>query len=375
MKKKIRYSDLQTAAPTPLTKFTPASSAVVPRARAEAAVTPPAAEPEPKPAKATKARAPKEKAAKATTPKATTKTATPKARTPKPRASAAKSPATKAAMPESPTAPEAIVTVSEPVTEAVTPRARRDSAPIELARALQQARAAEAVQAAEVLAHVEARAAAAHARSLAEAEAAATAGTVVASPAGDAAAAGETKQPFVYQRMAPPDEYELDDDAFEMRGPRRPLRERVRSRSGTVELLMFRIGTERFAVELVCVEEAIDLPDVHHVPEMPPAMLGVITVRDTLTPVFTPNDALGVPVEGRGAALIFRSDRGRFALAIDDVDDVMTLDLAALRDAPGSEVADSVVLGVARIGDSILALVDADALVLVCQAIPALELV
>ena len=58
---------------------------------------------------------------------------------------------------------------------------------------------------------------------------------------------------------------------------------------------MFRIGTERFAVELACVEEAIDLPEVHHVPEMPPAMLGVITVRGALTPVFTPDDALGVP--------------------------------------------------------------------------------
>jgi purine-binding chemotaxis protein CheW len=140
------------------------------------------------------------------------------------------------------------------------------------------------------------------------------------------------------------------------------------------ELLMFRIGSERFAVELVCVEEAIDLPDVHHVPEMPPAMLGVITVRDTLTPVFTPDDALGVPVQGKGAALIFRSDRGRFALAIDDVDDVMSLDLATLRDAPGSDVADAVVLGVARNGDAIVALVDADALVLACQAIPVLEL-
>jgi purine-binding chemotaxis protein CheW len=138
---------------------------------------------------------------------------------------------------------------------------------------------------------------------------------------------------------------------------------------------MFRIGTERFAVELICVEEAIDLPDVHHVPEMPPAMLGVITVRGTLTPVFTPDLALGVPVQGKSAALIFRSDRGRFALAIDDVDDVMTLELSLLRDAPGSEVADSVVLGVARHEGAIVALVDADALVLACQAIPALELV
>jgi chemotaxis signal transduction protein len=137
---------------------------------------------------------------------------------------------------------------------------------------------------------------------------------------------------------------------------------------------MFRIGTERFAVELSSVEEAIDLPDVHHVPEMPPAMVGVITVRGALTPVFTPDDALGVRVEHRSAALIFRSPRGRFALAIDDVDDVMTLDLAQLRDAPGVDGSDPVVLGVARSDASIVALVDAEALIEACQAIPVPEL-
>jgi purine-binding chemotaxis protein CheW len=285
MKKKIRYSDLATPSPAPLTKFTPVSSPVVP---------PPTAS---------------------------------------------------------------------------TPKPRRDSAPIDVARALQQERGGAPVEAAETLAQVEARAAAAHARELARAEAAATAGTVI-----DAPGTSGAKQPWTYTRMAPPQELELDEAAFESTGPRRPLRERARSRSGIAELLMFRIGPERFAVELVCVEEAIDLPEVHHVPEMPPAMLGVITVRDALTPVFTPDEALGVPVQGRGAALIFRSERGRFALAIDDVDDVMTLDLAALRDAPGSDVADAVVVGVARHGDAIVALVDADALVLACQALPVLEL-
>ncbi|HEV7994130.1 MAG TPA: chemotaxis protein CheW [Gemmatimonadaceae bacterium] len=340
MKKKIRYSDLAAPAPAPLTKFTPASNVAVPQAAPDAPVAP--AEPKPKP--------------KASKPKT--------ARADAPNAEAVSAEAVNAGTPKA----------VDPATVAETaaPRPRRDSAPVELARALQQARAAEAARAAETLAHVEARAAAAHARGLAEAEAAAMADTMAApaSIEGD----GETKKPFVYARMAPPDEAELEDDAPELRGPRRPLRERARGRSGNAELLMFRIGAERFAVELICVEEAIDLPDVHHVPEMPPAMLGVITVRETLTPVFTPDEALGVPVQGRGAALIFRSERGRFALAIDDVDDVMTLDLATLRDAPGSDVADAVVLGVARIGDAIVALVDADALVVACQALPVLEL-
>jgi purine-binding chemotaxis protein CheW len=253
--------------------------------------------------------------------------------------------------------------------------------------------AAEAL-AARALAEVEARAAAAHAHALAEAESAAAEGeaapecaeveqSALRSPAEIAARiSGPHRAVGVVDQDD--DEDDDDEDAYDDRwddasyahhhGPRRPLRDRARGRSGTVELLMFRIGTERFAVELAQVEEAIDLPDVHHVPEMPPAMIGVITVRGALTPVFTPDDALGVPVEVRSAALIFRSERGRFALAIDDVDDVMTLDLSQLRDAPGIDGSDPVVLGVARNEGSIVALVDAEALVDACQAIPVPEL-
>jgi purine-binding chemotaxis protein CheW len=241
--------------------------------------------------------------------------------------------------------------------------------------------------AARALAEVEARAAAAHAHALAEAEAAADAASedeptaAEASPAGIAA---RISGPRPVADWDVDDDEDDEEDAYDdrwddatyahHRGPRRPLKDRARGRTGVVELLMFRIGTERFAVELSAVEEAIDLPDVHHVPEMPPAMVGVITVRGALTPVFTPDDALGVRVETRSAALIFRSARGRFALAIDDVDDVMTLDLAQLRDAPGVDGSDPVVLGVARNDASIIALVDAEALVEACQAIPVPEL-
>jgi purine-binding chemotaxis protein CheW len=240
------------------------------------------------------------------------------------------------------------------------------------------------------LAEVEARAAAAHARELAESEAVADA-EETASVGSEAELPAVVSPAAIAARFSGPhgsipdvDDEDDDEDAYDDRwddasyahhhGPRRPLRERARSRSGTVELLMFRIGTERFAVELAQVEEAIDLPDVHHVPEMPPAMIGVITVRGALTPVFTPDDALGVPVEARNAALIFRSERGRFALAIDDVDDVMSLDLSQLRDAPGVDGSDPVVLGVARSETSIVALVDAEALVEACQVIPVPEL-
>jgi purine-binding chemotaxis protein CheW len=323
MKKKIRYSEFATPmTPTP-TRFTPASSGVVCPV-VPAAIGPTAGE------------------------------------VPAAPAGPAAPPAVIQSAAQAPPEPLAEPTAAMP--EVAPVRTRRNSAPIDLARALAAARSAEARQEAGILAAVNARTAAARASRLTP---------PVPQPAVPADLAEPTPLPPEPEQA----ESQWENAAPVPRAPRRPLRDRARSRAGTAELLMFRVGSERFAVELVCVEEAIDLPEVHHVPEMPPAMLGVITVRGVLTPVYRPDSSLGVPVAGKGAALIFRVERGRFALAIDDVDDVLTLDLAMLRDAPGVEGADSVVLGVARNGGLLVALVDSEALVLACQAIPALELV
>lgn len=154
----------------------------------------------------------------------------------------------------------------------------------------------------------------------------------------------------------------------------RSLRDRVRARTGKIDLLLFRVANERFGLELGSVEEAIDLPPVHHVPEMPPSMLGVITVRGTLTPVYSPQVALGLDLTDGASALIFKRGRQRFALVIDDVEDVASLDLTQLRDAPGLDDSEGIVLGVIRQRDTLLALVDTESLLATCQAVPLLEI-
>jgi len=230
-------------------------------------------------------------------------------------------------------------TPSRPITAVPSPAARRrQAAPVELARTLAAARAAEA--AAEAARLEEARADAAEAEQ-------ALAARVVASPASEAndAPAPDT----------------------------RSLRDKVRARDGLAEILVFVVGGERFGIELAAVEEVIDLPPVHHVPEMPPAMRGVITVRDSLTSVYSPRQALGRDHDGGACALIFRRRRSRLALIIDDVDDARPIDLSTLRDTPNA-VQGGVVLGVVRHGDALLSLVDAEALLAACQAIPQPEI-
>ena len=225
-------------------------------------------------------------------------------------------------------------TPTRPITAVPPASRRRQAAPVELARALAAARAAET------------------------AAEAARAETALADTAEAERALAERNVP---QRVST----QIDEPAPDVRS----LREKARARDGIAEILVFVVGGERFGIELAAVEEAIDLPAVHHVPEMPPAMQGVITVRGSLTSVYSPLQALGRAHRTGECALIFRRYRSRLALIIDDVDDARPIDLATLRDAPNASSA-AVVLGVVRFGDALLTLIDAEALLGACHALP-----
>jgi purine-binding chemotaxis protein CheW len=159
--------------------------------------------------------------------------------------------------------------------------------------------------------------------------------------------------------------------------PAPELAERVRSRAGRVELLVFRVGGELFGVELAAVEEAVELPKLSPLPEMPASMLGVVTLRGHMLPAYSPARPLGVALARTGtAALVARAGDRRVALCVDDVDDVMTLDLAQLRAAPaaaGERDASGIALGVARRGPDLVTVLDADALLTACLTDRALE--
>src|SRR5436190_8779123 len=114
------------------------------------------------------------------------------------------------------------------------------------------------------------------------------------------------------------------------------FRDRVRRRIGIAQLLVFRIARELFAVELITAEEALDMPTLHRLPEMPSSMLGVFTLRGALVSVFEPQTVLGINCERATTAVVFCGGERRVAIATDDVDDVVTVDLRMVREAPGT---------------------------------------
>ena len=151
-----------------------------------------------------------------------------------------------------------------------------------------------------------------------------------------------------------------------------PFRERARRRIGHAELLVFRVARELFAVELVAVEEAIDMPVVHRLPEMPATMLGVFTQRGALVSVHAPDDVLGVAFHDATTVVVFCGTERRVAIAADDVDDALTIRLDALHDAPGMDASDGVLVGVVHRGRDLIGVLDAEALITACRNATAL---
>jgi purine-binding chemotaxis protein CheW len=150
---------------------------------------------------------------------------------------------------------------------------------------------------------------------------------------------------------------------------RRPLRDIIAARDGQSDTLVFRVGPECFAIDLAGVEEAIELPSVHHLPEMPEHLLGVFELRGRLVPIYSPERVLRVALTREAAAvLVLRAQEKRLGLAVDDIDDVLTIDAAAIRRAPVPDNEDNVLLGVIRRGSDLLSLVDAESLALACLA-------
>ena len=143
------------------------------------------------------------------------------------------------------------------------------------------------------------------------------------------------------------------------------FRERVAKRSGTAQLLVFRIANELFAVELSSAEEALDMPTLHRLPEMPTGMLGVFTLRNALVSVFEPDSILGIRCRQAATAVVFCGGDRRIAIATDDVDDVVTIDLRTVRSAPGvaTRTEEGPLLGIVHRDADLVALLDAEALI------------
>jgi purine-binding chemotaxis protein CheW len=141
-------------------------------------------------------------------------------------------------------------------------------------------------------------------------------------------------------------------------------------RDGAARLLVFRVGAERFGVELQAIDEVIDAPAVQSIPDAPATVLGVATIRGELITVYDLRTLLSVQGrldeagDGAGAALLFARDDRRVGLAIDDVYDAIRIEDGDLLKAPGGGAAasDGILIGLVRRAGDLIGILDANAL-------------
>jgi chemotaxis signal transduction protein len=137
------------------------------------------------------------------------------------------------------------------------------------------------------------------------------------------------------------------------------LRERVRSESGQLELILFRAGAEVFALPLDSVREALDGAQSYLLPDMPRNVNAMLNVDGISIPICDGDEFLGVAITSeRPAVLVIKGDPEDSALAVDSILSSCRVEAAEIRRVPALEDAKGVFVGVFFFAGELVALLD-----------------
>lgn len=115
-----------------------------------------------------------------------------------------------------------------------------------------------------------------------------------------------------------------------------PERDRAQS------YVVFRLGGEGYALEVMRVQEVLDVQSMTEVPGSPKALLGVINLRGHVVPVYDLRIPFGLPLESTSSrapsVLIVETEAGNDAqvtgLVVDRVSDVLEFSPEEVQPAP-----------------------------------------
>jgi purine-binding chemotaxis protein CheW len=134
--------------------------------------------------------------------------------------------------------------------------------------------------------------------------------------------------------------------------------------------VVFRLGGEGYALEVMRVQEVLDMQLLTEVPGGPKSLLGVINLRGHVVPVYDLRMPFGIPTDTRGSrapcVLIVETTTGSDAqitgLLVDRVSDVLEFAPEELQAAPqlGLGKATPFVRGLIRHQDAFLLVLDVD---------------
>jgi purine-binding chemotaxis protein CheW len=129
------------------------------------------------------------------------------------------------------------------------------------------------------------------------------------------------------------------------------------------QLVVFSLGDEEYALPITQVHEIIRFAEPRSVASADPSVRGVISLRGKILPVYDLAARLGVahPAPARARIVIVETGDELAGVVVDDVEEVLTVQAADLEEAPvaGGRCVD----GIAKVGDRLIVLLDAEAVV------------
>jgi purine-binding chemotaxis protein CheW len=139
---------------------------------------------------------------------------------------------------------------------------------------------------------------------------------------------------------------------------------------GTQSYVIFEVGGEKYALEVMRVQEVIDVGNLTQVPGAQPALLGVLNLRGHVVPVYDLRIPFGLPLEstpGRSPCVLIVESRSSSetrveGLLVDRVSDVFEFAPESVQPAPqlGLEKASPFVRGVISHQEGFLLVLDLD---------------
>jgi purine-binding chemotaxis protein CheW len=133
-----------------------------------------------------------------------------------------------------------------------------------------------------------------------------------------------------------------------------------------IQLVVFRVGSEEYAVDILRMKEIINPLRITPVPRAPSFVEGVVELRGTILPVVDMRKRFGLPAKplGRRGKYIIVGIRGRVVgLIVDGVVETLRLPRAELRPPPAlmeGAAAAEYFAGVCYLGGRILMVLDLD---------------
>lgn len=132
-----------------------------------------------------------------------------------------------------------------------------------------------------------------------------------------------------------------------------------------VQLVTFALGAETYAVDVSQVREIGKIKDITHIPKMPSFVEGVMNLRGQVTTVIDLRRRFGITGPGertdQARIIVAEVDGGQLGVIVDAVQDVIRVPASAMAPLPktvASEVDARFLVGIFKLPDRLVALLD-----------------